>query len=119
MARGTAGGDPTLAEARILPTEFDTGMHSCAEKRASRCVIAPESSDGFGAAVSISLRFSIERRASVTAESAKNAVLGQGTLTVEKRDDNEYYVEFRNVSFKYPDAEEYILENISFKAEKG
>ncbi len=28
-------------------------------------------------------------------------------------------VEFKNVSFKYPDAEEYMLENISFKAEKG
>lgn len=28
-------------------------------------------------------------------------------------------VEFKNVSFKYPDAEEYLLENISFKAEKG
>ena len=28
-------------------------------------------------------------------------------------------VEFRNVSFKYPDAEEYMLENISFKANKG
>ena len=28
-------------------------------------------------------------------------------------------VEFRNVSFKYPDAEEYLLKNISFKAEKG
>ncbi len=28
-------------------------------------------------------------------------------------------VEFRNVSFKYPDAEEYVLENISFKAKKG
>ena len=28
-------------------------------------------------------------------------------------------VEFKNVSFKYPDAEEYILENISFKANKG
>ena len=28
-------------------------------------------------------------------------------------------VEFRNVSFKYPDAEEYLLENISFKAEPG
>lgn len=29
------------------------------------------------------------------------------------------YVEFKNVSFKYPDAEEYLLENISFKAKKG
>lgn len=28
-------------------------------------------------------------------------------------------VEFKNVSFKYPDAEEYLLENISFKAKKG
>ena len=28
-------------------------------------------------------------------------------------------VEFKNVSFKYPDAEENILENISFKANKG
>lgn len=28
-------------------------------------------------------------------------------------------VEFRNVSFKYPDAEDYILSNISFKAEQG
>ena len=28
-------------------------------------------------------------------------------------------VEFRNVSFKYPDAEEYIIKNISFKANKG
>ncbi len=28
-------------------------------------------------------------------------------------------VEFKNVSFKYPDADEYMLENISFKAQKG
>ena len=28
-------------------------------------------------------------------------------------------VEFRNVSFKYPDAEEYLLRNISFRAEQG
>lgn len=28
-------------------------------------------------------------------------------------------VEFRNVSFKYPDASDYILKNISFKANKG
>ena len=28
-------------------------------------------------------------------------------------------IEFRNVSFKYPDAEENVLENISFKAELG
>ena len=28
-------------------------------------------------------------------------------------------IEFKNVSFKYPDADEYVLKNISFKAEKG
>lgn len=28
-------------------------------------------------------------------------------------------VEFKNVSFKYPDAKEYLLKNISFKAEQG
>ena len=28
-------------------------------------------------------------------------------------------VEFRNVSFKYPDAEEYLLRDISFRAERG
>ncbi len=28
-------------------------------------------------------------------------------------------IEFKNVSFKYPDADEYVLKNISFKAKKG
>ena len=28
-------------------------------------------------------------------------------------------VEFKNVSFRYPDADEYLLKNISFKVEKG
>lgn len=28
-------------------------------------------------------------------------------------------VEFRNVSFKYPDAEEYVIHNVSFKAKRG
>ncbi|MBQ8472316.1 MAG: ABC transporter ATP-binding protein [Bacilli bacterium] len=28
-------------------------------------------------------------------------------------------VEFRNVSFKYPDADEYMIKNVSFKANKG
>ena len=28
-------------------------------------------------------------------------------------------VEFKNVSFRYPDAEEYVLHDISFKAERG
>lgn len=43
----------------------------------------------------------------------------QGTLTVEKRDDNEYYVEFCNVSFKYPNTEAYALRNINIKFKIG
>ena len=38
-----------------------------------------------------------------------------GTIPVEKRDDNEYEIEFRNVSFKYPGTNEYVLKNISIK----
>ena len=37
----------------------------------------------------------------------------------EDKTDERGTVEFKNVSFKYPDAEEYLLENISFKANKG
>ena len=43
----------------------------------------------------------------------------QGSLTVEKRDDNEYYVEFRNVSFKYPNTEAYVLKNVNLKFKIG
>ena len=40
--------------------------------------------------------------------------------TIDKDTTNEKgTVEFKNVSFKYPDAEEYLLRDISFKAEKG
>ena len=38
---------------------------------------------------------------------------------VEFTKDNKSVIEFKNVSFKYPDADEYLLKNISFKAEKG
>ena len=43
----------------------------------------------------------------------------QGSLTVEKRDDNEYYVEFRDVSFKYPNTDSYALQNVSLKFKIG
>lgn len=43
----------------------------------------------------------------------------QGTLTVEKREDNEYNVEFRNVSFKYPNTEAYALRNVNLKFRIG
>ena len=29
------------------------------------------------------------------------------------------FIEFKNVTFKYPDSEEYVLHNLSFSIEKG
>lgn len=43
----------------------------------------------------------------------------QGTLTVEKRDDNEYYVEFCDVSFKYPGSSVYALRHVNLKFRVG
>lgn len=41
-----------------------------------------------------------------------------GTLNKDKTNERGT-VEFKNVSFKYPDADEYLLKNISFRANKG
>ena len=43
----------------------------------------------------------------------------QGSLTVEKRRDRKYEVEFCNVSFKYPGSETYALRNVNMKFEIG
>jgi len=43
----------------------------------------------------------------------------QGSLTIEKRDDNEYYVEFRDVSFQYPDTDRYVLKHVNLKFKIG
>ncbi len=43
----------------------------------------------------------------------------KGKLPVEKRMDNKYEVEFCNVSFKYPGAEQYALKNFSLKLRIG
>lgn len=42
-----------------------------------------------------------------------------GTLPVEKRLDNEYELEFRNVSFHYPNNDRMVLKNVSFKLKTG
>ena len=42
-----------------------------------------------------------------------------GSLTVEKRRDRKYQVEFRNVSFKYPGSETWALRNVNMKFEIG
>lgn len=43
----------------------------------------------------------------------------QGSLTVEKRRDRKYQVEFRSVSFKYPGSDNYALRNVNMKFEIG
>ena len=47
------------------------------------------------------------------------ASVADGTLSAAPEGSPVGTVEFRNVSFKYPDAEEYVLKNLSFRAEKG
>ena len=43
----------------------------------------------------------------------------QGSLTTEKRRDNKYEIEFRNVSFKYPGSNSYALKNVNLKFNIG
>lgn len=46
-----------------------------------------------------------------------NSSILDGNVT--KHNDVKGKIEFKHVSFKYPDSEEYMLEDISFKAKKG
>ena len=43
----------------------------------------------------------------------------QGSLTVEKRRDRKYEVEFKNVSFKYPGCDVYALRDVNIKFKIG
>lgn len=43
----------------------------------------------------------------------------KGTLAVEKRDDLDYEIEFRDVSFKYPRTDNYALRHINMKFKIG
>ena len=43
----------------------------------------------------------------------------EGSLPIEKRDDNEYEFEFKNVSFKYPKTSKYVLQNVNLKFKIG
>ncbi|MDE6520025.1 MAG: ABC transporter ATP-binding protein/permease [Ruminococcus sp.] len=67
--------------------------------------------------------FMILPRASVAAKRImevldKNIRIVDGTKT-ESNPDNKGEVEFKNVSFRYPDASADVIENISFTAKKG
>ena len=70
----------------------------------------------------LAMIFMMLPRAQVSAErinevlETKNTVI-EGNFSEKTKETGT--VEFKNVSFKYPDAEEYVLKNISFKANKG
>ena len=42
-----------------------------------------------------------------------------GTLPTEKRDDNQYELEFKNVSFAYPETDDFIIKNLNLKLTVG
>ncbi|MCL1950552.1 MAG: ABC transporter ATP-binding protein/permease [Turicibacter sp.] len=71
----------------------------------------------------LAMTFIMLPRAAVSAKRINEVLetpltIKEGTIT-ESPEDKEGEIEFRNVSFRYPDAEEAVLENISFKAHKG
>ena len=43
----------------------------------------------------------------------------QGSLTTEKRSDNQYEIEFRDVSFRYPDTKVWALRHVNMKFRVG
>lgn len=62
----------------------------------------------------------VARRQSTTMEYLDaEGSLYQGKLPVEKRSDDEYEIEFRNVSFRYPGSDVYALRNFSIKLRIG
>ena len=66
--------------------------------------------------------FMILPRASVSATRINEVLDKEITIKdgdFDKETDEKGVIEFKNVSFKYPDAEEYILKDINFKVNKG
>ena len=43
----------------------------------------------------------------------------EGTIPTEKRDDNEFEIEFRDVSFRYPNTENFVLRHVNQKIKIG
>ncbi len=71
----------------------------------------------------LAMIFMILPRASVSANRINEVLETMVSVpdgTIDKDITNEVgTIEFKNVSFKYPDAEEYLLKDISFKVDKG
>lgn len=70
----------------------------------------------------LAMIFMLWPRASISAKRI-NEVLDEEISIIEGKFDGDTLekgtVEFKNVSFKYPDADEYLLKDISFKVNKG
>lgn len=71
----------------------------------------------------LAMIFMMMPRAQVSAERINEVLEKESSIkegTIDNIDTKEIgTVEFKDVSFKYPDAEEYLLKNISFKVNKG
>lgn len=71
----------------------------------------------------LSMIFMIYPRASVSIKRINEVLETENTVKPGTKNIKETNlqgeIEFKNVSFKYPGADEYVLENISFKANKG
>ncbi len=71
----------------------------------------------------LNMIFIMAPRAIVAAKRINEVIDTPPTILDGENDGNsalaEGEIEFKNVSFKYPDASDYVLKNISFKAKKG
>ncbi len=70
----------------------------------------------------LAMIFVMYPRASVSVDRINEILETKSSIMDGFLEDDNYItgeVEFRNVSFKYPDSEEYVLKNISFVARKG
>ena len=83
-------------------------------------------SQSFASACSAVKEYSVssDRQSSTLEYLHVKDVLKKGTLPVEKRafcegGDNEYEIEFRNVSFRYPGSQSYALRHVSIKFRVG
>ena len=71
----------------------------------------------------LAMIFMMVPRAQVSADRINEVMDTEITVkdgTIDKNTNNEVgTVEFKNVGFKYPDGEDYVLKDVSFKANKG
>ena len=70
----------------------------------------------------LSFVFIMYPRASVSSKRILEVLETDVSIIEEKKEKNtkeKGLIEFKNVSFKYPDAKDYLLNNINFKANKG